>query len=309
MFTSGKKEIWAIGGGKGGVGKSIISSNLAITLAQKGHEVAIIDADFGGSNLHTCFGLGAPSASVSDFLESQSNQLEDFLVPTPYSKIRLASGAQDSLKMANPKTFQQAKLSKAIDALDAEYILVDLGAGTHSFTIDLFLKADKGIVVTMPEPTSIENTYRFLKYAFYRKLKKIIHHPGVKAYLESITAGTQAEGPTNPAELLQKINDISRDAGEILSREIASFCPKIVLNQVRSSKDIRIGFSMQNACLKYFGIRTDYVGFVESDDSVLQSVRMRKPVLISEPFARSSRCIKKISENLVNNSQIVTAVL
>lgn len=309
MYTSGRKEIWAIGGGKGGVGKSVLSSNLAITLSQKGHEVIIVDADFGGSNLHTCFGLTAPSTSVSDFLNANGGHLQDYLVQTPFSKIRLASGAQDSLQMANPKAFQQAKLAKAIESLEADYVLIDLGAGTHSFTIDLFLKADKGIMVTMPEPTSIENTYRFMKYAFYRKLKKVIHHPGVKAYLESITSGNQEEGPSNPAELLQRINDLSRDAGDVLTREIAGFCPKIVLNQVRSSNDIRIGFSMQNACLKYFGIRTDYVGFIENDDAVIQSVRTRKPVMASEPFARSSRCIKKINENLVNNSQIVTAVL
>ena len=60
--------IWAIGGGKGGIGKSFISTNLSICLARLGRTATVLDLDLGSANLHTCLGLKAPQVSLSDFL-------------------------------------------------------------------------------------------------------------------------------------------------------------------------------------------------------------------------------------------------
>ena len=169
-----KKSIWAVAGGKGGVGKSFLCSNLSIDLAQRGNSVVLIDADFGGPNLHTFMGISTSIISVSDFIKNNQLNLDDILLPTGIPNLKLASGAQDVLGMANLNIIQQNKLIKAIAALNVDYVLIDLGAGTNAYTLDLFLSADKGILVTAPEPTSVENTYRFVKSAFYRKLKTVV---------------------------------------------------------------------------------------------------------------------------------------
>ncbi|NQU63191.1 MAG: P-loop NTPase, partial [SAR324 cluster bacterium] len=108
-----KKGIWAIAGGKGGVGKSFLCSNLSIDLAQRGNSVVLIDADFGGPNLHTFMGISTSIISVSDFIKNTQLNLDDILIPTGIPNLKLASGAQDVLGMANLNIIQQNKLIKA----------------------------------------------------------------------------------------------------------------------------------------------------------------------------------------------------
>ena len=166
-----KKEIWAIGGGKGGVGKSLTTANISICLALMGKKVVTIDLDLGGANLHTCLGTNIPEASLSDFLNRKVSHFNDLLTPTPIKNLSIISGAQDEFGMANIKQLQKAKILNHLEEIDADYIILDLGAGTTLNTLDFFIAADKGIMTTLPEPTAIENTYRFIKSVFHRKLK------------------------------------------------------------------------------------------------------------------------------------------
>jgi len=305
MTNPAKKEIWAVAGGKGGVGKSFLSSNLSIDLAQQNNRVVLIDADFGGANLHTFFGANNSKISISDFIKSNQLDLEEILIPTGVKNLLLASGAHDIIGLSNPNLFQQNKLMKAINFLKCEYVIIDLGAGNAPYTLDLFLMADHGVLVTAPEPTSVENTYRFIKSAFYRKLKSVISHTGVKELLERITESKNEDNPQTPSELIKEISNINYQAGETLKYEIASFCPKLIINQVRTPSDVRIGFSMKQACLKYFGINIDYCGFIEHDKTVLQSIRIRKPVILYAPNSTVSSCIKRVGHNIRQNFHLV----
>lgn len=300
-----KNKIWAIAGGKGGVGKSFFTTNISIDLAQKGYSVVLIDADFGGPNLHTFFGLNNSVISLSDFICSDQLHLDDVLQPTGIANLKLASGAHDVLAMSNPNTMQQNKLRQSIKALNADYIIIDLGAGTANFTIDLFLMADKHILITAPEPTSVENTYRFIKTAIYRKLKSVIRNPEVKVFLEKIEESKGEDLPKTPAELVADINRINAHSGEKLKYELAGFKPKLVLNQVRTPTDVRIGFSMRQACKKYFGINIGYAGFLEHDTAVTQSIRLRRPVLIYSPDSTTVKSIKRVSQNIRQNYHLV----
>jgi len=302
-----KQSIWAIAGGKGGVGKSFLSSNLSIDLAQRGNSVVLIDADFGGPNLHTFMGTASSIISVSDFIKSDQLRLDDILLPTGIPNLKLASGAQDVIGMANLNIAQQNKFIKAIKSLGSDYVVIDLGAGTNSYTLDLFLMADTGILVTAPEPTSVENTYRFVKSSFYRKLKSVVRNPGVKSFLERITENKDEDNPRTPADLVTDISNINTQAGETLKYELAKFAPKLILNQVRTPTDVRIGFSMTQACKKFFGVNLGYVGFVEHDNIVIQSIRQRRPVLLNSPDSVASNSISKIGQNIRQNYSLVNS--
>ena len=80
--SSSTKEIWAIGGGKGGVGKSFVAGNLGILLAQRGFRVILADLDLGGANLHTWLGVNTPEQGVSEFVDRQVEQIHELLIPT-----------------------------------------------------------------------------------------------------------------------------------------------------------------------------------------------------------------------------------
>lgn len=298
---NGNQKIWAIGGGKGGVGKSLVTSNLAICLSLLGMKVVVIDMDLGGANLHTCLGVPIPEKTLSDYFQKSSTKLADLITPTPLKNLSLISGAQDEMGIANLRQVHRSKLLKQLRELDADYILLDLGAGTTNNTLDFFLSADQGILVTLPEPTSIENTYRFIKSVFHRKLALLEDFLEVSPVIDKVLNSKLSENST-PAEIIEKAMQIDPVMGEKLKREVQTFSPKLVINQVRTQSDIDIGFSMKIISKKYFGLNLDYVGFLEYDATVWQSVKKKRPLLLEFPSSTLVKNFESIIHRILNLS-------
>src|SRR3569833_2571519 len=95
-------RIVAVGGGKGGVGKSLVSTNLAVALARTGAKVVMLDADLGAPNLHTMFGIMRPQRTVEDFLSGRSATLDEVALATPIPGLRLIAGAEGARGAARP---------------------------------------------------------------------------------------------------------------------------------------------------------------------------------------------------------------
>jgi len=299
MFATRKKEIWAIGGGKGGVGKSLTTANISICLALMGKKVVSIDLDLGGANLHTCLGTNIPEASLSDFLNRKVAHFQDLLTPTPIKNLNIISGAQDEFGMANMKQLQKAKILNHLEEIEADYIILDLGAGTTLNTLDFFIAADKGIMTTLPEPTAIENTYRFIKSVFHRKLKLCDELIEVGHLIDRAMNAKMNEN-ISPSDALAALSEKNPHLKKILAREIADFAPKLIINQVRTQSDIDIGFSMKLICKKYFGFDLDYIGYLDYDQSVWQSVKKRKPLLTEFPNSILTTNFENIVNKLTN---------
>jgi flagellar biosynthesis protein FlhG len=301
--TKRKKQIWAIGGGKGGVGKSLVSANVSICLALMGHKVVTIDLDLGGANLHTCLGLPIPQTTLSDYVSKKVENFNDLLVSTPISNLKIISGAQDELGMANLKHMHKQLIIEKINELEADYVLFDLGAGTAFNTIDFFISADKGILVVLPEPTSIENTYRFIKSVMFRRLKLIedIDQTEVDQLLSEGMNSKISVGQTSPAELIKQISEKYPAIGTKLRLELSQLRPNLIINQVRSQADIDIGYSIQSICRKYFGIEMNFPGYLDYDQSVWQSVRKRKPLLIEYPNSKLVTNFDRIVNRLIDS--------
>jgi flagellar biosynthesis protein FlhG len=296
------KKIWAIGGGKGGVGKSLVSANVSICLALMGHKVVAVDLDLGGANLHTCLGLPIPQTTLSDWVSKKVSNFDELLVSTPINNLKIISGAQDELGMANLKHMHKNQIIKKLHELDADYILFDLGAGTAFNTIDFFITADKGILVVLPEPTSIENTYRFIKSVFYRRLKMVEGIDEIEPLIENaMNAKLASGGQSSPAELVKRIAELHPEMGLRIKNEMSLFKPNLIMNQVRSQADIDIGYSIQSICRKYFGIEMSFPGFLDYDQAVWQSVRKRKPLLIEFPNSKLVHNFDRIVHRLLES--------
>ena len=117
------KQIWAVGGGKGGTGKTVVTASIGILLAKAGKKVIIIDADLGGANLHTCLGIRHPSTTIADFLLKKVPSLDELLIETPIKNLSLISGANDFLTIANIPFAQKQKLIRYIKNLPSDYII------------------------------------------------------------------------------------------------------------------------------------------------------------------------------------------
>ena len=292
-----KKErpvIWGVGGGKGGVGKTVITANTAIALAQMGKRCVAVDADLGGANLHTVLGIPSPNNTLTDFIRKRVSSLSDVLAPTPFPNLHLISGSKALLEMANPHHSQKEKLIRHISDLEVDYVLLDLGSGSAFNTLDFFLSADEGILVVLPEPTSVENAYHFIKAAFYRKLKKATKRKGVAEAIDKAMVEKVARGIQSPRTLIHNVLMIDPEAGQALQREADEFRPNIIVNQTRRFDDRDLGNDIVQACHDYFGISIRHLGHIEEDVTLKEAVRLRKAVMDafpSSPFAHSIRSI------------------
>jgi flagellar biosynthesis protein FlhG len=301
---NGRKVIWGIGGGKGGTGKSFVTANIGVSLAASGVRVILIDADLGGANLHTILGVSSPAVTLSDFIQKRVSHLQDVLIPTPVPNLQLLTGSQGLLNAADTKGLQRRKILKSIRSLEGDYILVDLGAGNAMSVLDFFLMSDGGILIVTPEPTSVENAYRFLRSAFYRRLRQSIPLPLVRALIDGAMDAKNEMGLQNPHDLIDAVKEVSEEAGRRLTEEIEAFQPNLILNQVRTEKDVDIGFSMRSASKKYFGIQLHYLGYVVYDQEVNLSIRKRRPLVLENPHSKAARCVSEIASRLAHSRQL-----
>src|SRR2546425_1137052 len=161
-----RPQVWAVGGGKEGTGKSLVAASLGIHLAQMGRRVILVDGDLGALNLHTVLGLDTAELAVSAFVKRRFESIETVVSETGVPRLSLVSGARNSLDIESLKHFQKTRLLRVLINLAVDVVLLDLGAGTSLNVLDLFSLADRGLLVILPEPTSVENCYRFLKAAF-----------------------------------------------------------------------------------------------------------------------------------------------
>lgn len=294
----GSKKIWAIGGGKGGVGKSFIISNLAIAQARAGKKVVICDLDLGGANLHTCLGSDIPIYTLSDFLSGRERRLESLLNPSCIPNLYFLSGANDSVSVADIKEDGHRRLLSALMNLKTDYLFLDLGAGTHNTTLDYYLMANRPLIGLTPEPTSIENAYRFIKSAYFRWIKTVENRLGMKSMVDQAMDHKNELGIRTPNDLVNKLVATNSHLGAAFRAEVEKFQVYLIMNQVRTQNDVEVGHSVKMVCKKYFGIETHYVGYLDYDNAVWQSVRKRRPLILEYPYSNLVNEIAQIAKTL-----------
>jgi len=151
-----------IAASKGGVGKSFLTANLAIALAELGHQTITVDLDLDGSNLYSCLGLPNRFPGIGDFLRARAAELDPLLVPTQTPKLYFMPEDGKTPFMANIAYAQKIKLISRIRKLPADYILLDLGAGSSFNILDFYRLSPRGLLMTTPDPPAVMGMLVFL---------------------------------------------------------------------------------------------------------------------------------------------------
>jgi flagellar biosynthesis protein FlhG len=188
--------------------------------------------------------------------------------------------------------------------MNHQFVILDLGAGTSSYTLDFFNHADLGVITALPEPTSIENAYRFLKACYYNRLLDRPQFESIRPLIEAAMTPNNPLGIHSPQQLLTETNFQNPGLAQELRNAIKDFRPKLVINQTRSQTDVDVGFSMKSVAKKYFGIDLDYLGYIEYEPNVWQSVRKMRPILAEYPHSRIALHIDRIVNYLLKQARI-----
>jgi flagellar biosynthesis protein FlhG len=296
--SDGSARILAVGGGKGGVGKSLVSANLAAALAGAGRRCVVIDADLGGANLHTLLGVSRPRYSLSHLLAGDVSALADVMVQTSVPNLWLVSGNQALLEMANLSHGQKKRLVRQIQRLDVDDVVLDLGAGSAFNVLDLFLLARRGLVVATPEPTAIENAEYFLRAAFHRSLREAARRPDVAAAIRRLRENGRARRVHSAGELIALVRAIDPPAAKPLEDRAQAFAPLLVVNQVRAPEHRGVGARIVESCRDRLGVVLELAGSIDCDPNVTAAVERRQLPLQAFPLCRFSRQIEALAKRL-----------
>ena len=297
---SKKPQIWAIGGGKGGVGKSLVSILLASELARGKQRTVLVDADLGGANLHTLMGIKTPVRTLNDFVTRKYGSIEEICVRTAVDNLQLVCGASEILSLANPQYAQKNKIVQNIVSLDADHVILDLGAGTSYNVLDFFLIARNSIVVLTPQPISIQNAYAFVRNAVYRKLSRMANQ---QPSLQNLIKTAMDPKNDNKMRTIHDLYDaVKKSHGKNMAAQIkeaiGTIHPLLITNMAKDQRDNNAGRIIQLVAEKYLTIQAEDIGAIEYDPMVEKMVSRMIPILELTPRsparANAARLVKRL---------------
>ena len=234
--------------GKGGTGKSVLTSNLAVHLAASGLRVIAVDADMGLANLHLLLGL-QPRRTIMEVIETGAT-IDDIAESGPVG-VRLAGGGPGRPEMADLHPSRLRRLVAAMDAVGdrADVVLVDTGAGIGRATTSFLYAIGEILVVTSPDLTAMTDGYAVIK--------NVVRN--------------------------------NRSARVL-----------VVVNRAQSALEgLEVFGRIDRVCQRFLEHRLLYLGHVLNDPRITISVAARLPILLNQPAAPASACLRGVGRALL----------
>lgn len=272
--------IVSVGSGKGGVGKSVVVASLGAALAQAGRRVILADLDVGGANLATLFGAFDAPLNLDDFWARRVKTLSEVVHPLG-SRLGLLPGAGETLATANPSYGAKRRLLGALAGLEADIVLVDVGAGSGFHALDFFLAGQIQLLVAVPEPPAILDAYRFVKLAGIRAVSRTLPARSVEK------RDVQRQSFEDARALLEGLDSAPPEIRSRARIALASVRPCLVVNR-SSDKNAPIA-RLRQTVNQYLGGELPVLGYIPEDPCVPDSVRQFRPVI--EAFPRSPAAV------------------
>ncbi len=291
------KHTFAIGSGKGGVGKSLLSSNFGIHCSKKAYKTLIIDMDLGGANLHTYLDFRPTPTRIDLWNPREPESILKTISSTAFPGLDIIVGS-DELLASQIESASIELLVYEIMKLDYEVIIFDLGAGVGPETLIPFCAVDTPVLLSTPEDTSIENAYFLLKKAFHFKLRQVSKELGYEQGIQEIINKPLKKFST-PSDLLKYIGGSEQFPG--FNSKMKELSPGILLNQVRSFNEESIGPSMAQVCRHYFGLDIISVGLIQYDSSMWVASRKNKSKMMNYLDLKFCGQMSSVFQNLLKS--------
>ncbi len=293
-------QVIPIASGKGGVGKTLVSANLAIALAQAGKRVVLADMDLGGSNLHIVLGMTGLKGGIGSFINNSDVAFKSIIYKTDYKNLLFIPGDSEIPGMANLKASQKRKLLKNLFALDCDYLIMDLGAGTNYNTIDLFLASGQGIIVTMPALTATLNAYIFIKHSIFRIMDTSFRRKTVaREHIDRLREDSSAIQKVYIPKFIEVIRKEDPESYARFMQKIKNFSPLLIMNMIEDPRQAGIAGKLRKSCREYLGLDLEHLGVLYRDDLQTVALNSRLPIIIYKPQSVLSQAFYRISEKLL----------
>jgi len=293
----------AVGGAKGGIGKSLFVANLGVLLSQLGKRTVVVDLDLGGANLHLYMGVWSLERRIDDFLTKQVPTIADIVTPTKYGPL-LIGGGGGKLGAANIHFSTKLKLLRALKTIDADYVILDLGGDTTYNILDFFLAADQGFVLTTCEPASYLDAYGFIKMSLHRKLTRLFGAESayrehrdmeverlIKAHIYANTSATSR----HMSDLLEQLQQEKPVHHNLIQELLDGFRPGTVVTMFDAKEQVdELVSRLKKVSSKMLSIDLDYYGCVPFERQIQQSAKELVPLVAKAPDGDLARILRRI---------------
>jgi len=286
-----RPRLIAVGGAKGGIGKSMLATNLGVYLSSQGYQTVMVDLDLGGANLHLYLGATALPASINDYLSGAAASLSDLAWPSRYGPL-LIGGDSSKLGSANITFAAKMRLVKALRDLPADFVVMDLGSDTSFNILDFFLAADVRLILTTCEPASYLEAYNFIKVALYRRLNRLAadknflpqDKSALKELIYKATCGDNGHQVKHLQELLSQVQRRHPEGLPALKRCLQDYQPHLVVNKVRPEDKVTpVVHRIMEVAAKMLGIRVRFLGALPYSEDIHQSLQTLVPWVAQNP--------------------------
>jgi len=297
-------RIIPIASGKGGVGKSLVSANLAVSFAQAGKRVVLADLDLGASNLHLVLGHHAPKLGIGTYLNNTKSNFADVISTTDIRGLRFIPGDNEIPGTANLTAAQKKALVKQLLALkeDTDILILDLGAGTHQSILDFFLLSNHGIVVSAPAVTAVLNAYVFLKNSVFRLMyTSCTKGSPARAQLENIRK--DGAGHIYIPKLLPEIKKVDPASYEKFVERLNALHPRLIMNMVDEPKNADVAMKIRRSCEEYLALKIEHMGIIYRDTVQDTALSSRLPIVLYKPQSILSQAIYRIADKIMESPE------
>lgn len=306
-----KPNIISIAGGKGGVGKSFIAANLAIALSELGKKIILIDLDLGGANLHSFLGLSNTNPGIGEFIKKKI-KLSQFLINLHKKNLKFIPGDGITPFMGNISFLQKHKLIKNIENLEADYIILDLGAGSNFNILDFYNISNRGILISRPDFLSVISMLSFLKNALLRKISRVVKKNEVLKKLLNDIFKRPMENSITVKSIIEELSLVDKNISEEINEICKNNRPGIIFNMANDISELEIANQLNNGLESVLSIEADYFGFVYSNNEILNSIKEKIPFLnynkvniTTIEIRQIAKRIVKYLNNPIKNSQVL----
>lgn len=290
-----------IASGKGGVGKTTVSSNLAISLAKNGKQVVLVDLDLGAGNVHITLGIKNIEHGIGSFLVSSQMDINDLLVRTEYNGLLFLAGDGGVIGLANLSFRQKKRLIDALMTIHCDYLILDLGAGSGFNTVDFFLISDKGIIVTAPNMAATLTAYLFLKNAIFRIIASVFPKNSKGAlFMEHFKKDGLNLQKIYITKLLEQLKIADPEHYPKFEKIFKSFKPRLIMNMLDEPSSASKAERLRSTVVQYLNVDIEHLGVIFRDDTQSRALASGLPIVIYKPQGVISQAIARITGRILN---------
>lgn len=179
--TYSKTKLVTVTSGKGGVGKTTFTANIAFLLAKRGFNVAVLDADIGLANMQVLFNM-KPQSSFFDYIDG-TKTLDEVILKTSYTNVSLIAGKSGYQYTNNTNSFIFSRVVKDVIALNKfDILLIDTGAGLNDYVKEFLSISDNILALTTTDPSALTDVYSLMKMLSFEKNKLMLCFNHTKNY-------------------------------------------------------------------------------------------------------------------------------